>query len=216
MKPSFLRLTSLVLFTAILSGCESAYYSTMEKLGVEKRDILVDKVEETRDAQTAAQEQFRDALEQYKAVVNFQGGKLEESYNRLKGEYDASEQMAKDIAAHISQVEDVSEDLFKEWEKELSLIKNPSLRAQSSRQLRDTRARAKQLIAAMWRAERSVHPVLDSLRDQVYYLKHNLNAQAVTALRGELRAINVDVDRLVSQMQQAINEANAFIKDMEQ
>lgn len=215
MKKSLLWISSL-LFAVVLSGCESAYYSTLETLGVEKRDILVDKVEETRDAQTAAQEQFRDALEQYKSVVNFQGGKLEENYNRLKDEYDASERVAKDIAAHIRRVEDVSEDLFKEWEKELSLIKNPTLRAESSRQLRDTRARAKQLIAAMWRAERSVHPVLDSLRDQVYYLKHNLNAQAVSALRGELHTINVDVDRLVKQMQQAINEANAFIRDMGQ
>ena len=44
--------TILVLSTALLlSSCSSAYYSAMEQLGVHKRDILVDRVEEARDSQ---------------------------------------------------------------------------------------------------------------------------------------------------------------------
>ena len=42
------------LFAAlVLTGCSTVYYNTMEKLGFEKRDILVDRVENARDAQTA-------------------------------------------------------------------------------------------------------------------------------------------------------------------
>ena len=201
--------------TLVVAGCESTYYSTMEKFGVEKRDILVDRIEETRDVQEEAQQQFRDALEQYRSIVNFNGGELEKIYDRLRDEYDDAEAIAREIANHIRDVEDVSEDLFTEWEKELSNIKNPTLRADSAQKLKDTKRRSKQLILAMWRAEQSVHPVLDSLRDQVYYLKHNLNARAVAALKGELRVIDNDVNRLVNQMQQSINEANAFIRAMQ-
>lgn len=200
----------------LLGGCETAYYGTMEKFGIEKRDILVDRIEETRDDQENAQQQFKDALEQYRAVVNFDGGDLEKHYTKLDREYEESEQVAASIAEHIRQVESVADDLFNEWEKELKLIKNTSLRQDSAAKLKETKARSRQLIAAMWQAERSVHPVLDSLRDQVYYLKHNLNAQAIASLKGELRTIDTDVNQLIAQMQTAINEANKFIAQMNQ
>ncbi len=45
-----------------LTACQSAYYTAWEKLGVEKRDILVDRVEDARDSQTDAQKQFASAL----------------------------------------------------------------------------------------------------------------------------------------------------------
>ena len=39
-------------FVAILalSGCQSAYYAAWEKVGVEKRDILVDRVENAKES----------------------------------------------------------------------------------------------------------------------------------------------------------------------
>ena len=61
-----------------LSGCQSAYYSTMEKLGVHKRDIMADRVSEARDSQEEAKEQFASALERFSSVLDFQGGTLEE------------------------------------------------------------------------------------------------------------------------------------------
>jgi hypothetical protein len=201
---------------SLLVACESTYYNTMEKLGIEKRDILIDRIEDTQEAQEDTQEQFQSALEQYRAVVSFDGGNLEKLYDKLNGEFQDSEAAAENIAQRIRAVEDVSEDLFKEWEQELSLIKNARLRQSSANQLRDTRYRCQQMIKSMWRAEQSVHPVLDTLRDQVYYLKHNLNARAIASLEGELGAIDADVSTLIQRMQQSINEANAFIAAMKQ
>ena len=123
----------------ILAGCETAYYGAWEKLGVEKRDILVDRIENTQEAQQEAQEEFKDALEQYRAVVNFDGGDLEKLYNRLSAEYEDSEAAAKAIAKHIESVERVAEDLFDEWQREIGEIQNASLRNDSNRKLRDTR-----------------------------------------------------------------------------
>lgn len=42
----FIIIASLLSLTA----CQSAYYTAWEKLGVEKRDILVDRVEDARDS----------------------------------------------------------------------------------------------------------------------------------------------------------------------
>ena len=47
-------------------GCQSAYYAGMEKLGYDKREILADRVENARESQQDAKEQFASALERYK------------------------------------------------------------------------------------------------------------------------------------------------------
>jgi len=208
-------LAGSVLVLALLGGCSSAYYKTMESFGVEKRDILVDRVEEARDAQDSASEQFASALEQFRATVNFDGGNLEKIYDRLNSEYESSVSEAQDVSDRIDAVEHVATDLFKEWDQELEQYSRKDLRNSSARLLKDTRTRYDKLMTSMRRAETSMQPVLDAFHDQVLYLKHNLNARAIGALRNELDTIERDTARLITQMQKAIADANAFIDSME-
>ncbi len=208
------KLVVTLFFGLLLSGCESAYYGAWEQVGVHKRDILVDRIEDTQQAQEETQEQFKDALEQYRAVVNFDGGELEKYYDRLNSEYEASERAAQQIKDRIDAVENVAADLFEEWQNELDLYTDQRLRRNSSKQLRDTRYRYKLMMQAMRKAEKTVHPVLNALRDQVLYLKHNLNARAIASLKGELSAIDADVARLIGEMQRSIDESSRFIESM--
>ena len=46
-----IRLLFLTVIILALSGCSTMYYGTMEKLGVHKRDIMLDRVKEARDTQ---------------------------------------------------------------------------------------------------------------------------------------------------------------------
>lgn len=200
----------------VLIGCESAYYKTMETMGYHKRDIMVDRVQDARDAQEDAKEQFESALEQFSTVLNFQGGELEEKYNQLKTEYDASEKQAQNVRLRIEEVEDVAADLFAEWQEELDQYTSSSLRKSSARKLAETKRQYAKLIGAMKRAERKIDPVLNAFRDQVLYLKHNLNAQAIASLQSELVSIESDVARLIREMEASIKEANAFITSMQQ
>lgn len=200
----------------LLSACQSTYYSAMEQVGVHKRDILVDRVDNAKESQQEAQEQFASALEQYRAVVSFNGGELEELYNRLNAEYEDSEAAAEEVSGRIEKVEDVAEALFAEWEEELNLYTSTSLRRQSERQLNQTRSRYKSLIRAMKRAEARMQPVLSALQDNVLFLKHNLNARAIGALKGELEGIRQDVDLMIKEMTTAIQESDRFIADMKQ
>jgi len=201
----------LVALMLALAGCETAYYNAWEKVGIHKRDLLVDRIEDTQDAQEETQEQFKDALEQYRAVVNFDGGDLEKLYNKLNAEYEDSNAAALAIADNINRVEDVAADLFEEWENELAQIKNSNLRKDSASKLHDTRFKYQQMVNSMRKAEKTVHPVLSTLKDQVLYLKHNLNARAISALKGELNTMNSDVNKLIVNMQKSIDEANLFI-----
>jgi len=204
------------LLIVTLAGCESAYYNTMERFGVHKREILVDRIADAQTAQQQGQQQFRDALEQFRSVVEFDGGNLQQLYDRLNAEFEDSERAAALIRDRIASVESVAEALFDEWEDELDDYTNQALRRDSEQQLRTTRTRYSRVIAAMNRAESTLDPVLDSLRDNVLYLKHNLNARAVASLRGELDTINTDVERLLEAMQLAIAESDRFIAEMRQ
>jgi hypothetical protein len=210
-----LHLVIAVGVICLLPGCESAYYKTMETMGYHKRDIMVDRVSEARDAQEEAKEQFESALEKFSSVLGFKGGSLQEKYDQLKNEYEKSDAKAAAVRSRIAAVEDVAEDLFAEWQKELNQYTSSSLKQSSARKLKETQKKYAQLIGAMKRAEGKIDPVLSAFKDQVLYLKHNLNAQAIASLQSELTSIETDVAKLIKEMETSIKEANAFISSME-
>jgi hypothetical protein len=203
---------SALLFTA---GCRTTYYATMEKFGVHKRDILKENVQEARDEQKKATEQFKDALTRLRELYNIQGGDLEKTYDRLKADFDRSEARATAVRERIGKVETVATDLFKEWEKEIQEMESSKLASQSREKLRGTREKYESLHTAMKRAESSMDPVLKQFRDQVLYLKHNLNAQAIGALKGETVDIEKEIQQLIGDMNASIRQADAFIQGLE-
>lgn len=208
--------TKLLIIVSLLSltACQSDYYSAWEKLGVEKRDILVDRVEDARDSQTDAQEQFASALEEFSVLINFDGGELESVYDALNDQYIESEAAAKEVSARIDKVESVAEALFSEWEEELNLYTNAKLKRESQSQLRETQAKYKSMLRAMRKVESSMPPVLNALQNNVLYLKHNLNASAIGALQGEFAVIKSDVNKLLGEMNAAIAQSDTFIAAM--
>lgn len=196
-----------------LTGCQSsAYYSVMEKMGTPKRDILKTRVEDARESQEKAKTQFGSALDQFMAVTKVQPDGLNDAYNALNRELKLSEDRAKDVRDRIAAVDSVAAALFKEWEAELPQYASESLRAQSAEQLKATRVRYESLAKAMQTAANRMDPVLTLLRDQVLFLKHNLNARAVAGLGGTTRQLERDVSRLISDMERSIKEADAFIR----
>ena len=209
-----LNLRLMIAALIILTGCSSAYYGAMEKLGYPKRDIMVSRVESARDAQEEAKEQFESALEQFNRVLKVDGGELEEKYEQLKTAYDKSTARAEAVRDRIESVEDVSEALFDEWEAELGQYASDSLRRSSARKLKQTKQQYAQLIGAMKRAEKKMEPVLRAFNDQVLFLKHNLNARAIASLQTELASVKTEVNSLIRDMEASIKEADAFIDAM--
>jgi len=205
---------SFIVAVLLLAGCSSAYYAAWEKLGVEKRDLLVDRVEDAQEAQEDGKEQFASALEQFRSVVEFDGGDLENYYDKLNSELEDSRDAAEEITTRINDVQSVAEDLFSEWQAELKEYTNESFRRDSAAKLKETQSQYDKLIKSMRKAEASIEPVLSVLNDNVLYLKHNLNARAIASLKGELATVNQNVDKLLANMQVAIDESNSFINSL--
>ncbi|MEZ0218590.1 MAG: DUF2959 domain-containing protein [Rariglobus sp.] len=214
MNPLLTRVT-LAVVLVLATGCSSTYYNTLEKFGYAKRDLLVDRVEKAQDAQGEAKEQFASALEKFLAVTKTDGGDLQKKYDALNSEFKRSEARAKEVHERIDAVESVAEALFTEWTQELKQYSNPSLRSESQRQLDVTRRNYENVLRLMRRAADRMDPVLATFRDQVLFLKHNLNARALASLDSTQRTLEADISRLIADMETSIREAESFIKSLQ-
>ncbi|QTL36230.1 DUF2959 domain-containing protein [Pseudoalteromonas viridis] len=214
MNNSVLTTSLIILSLSLLSACQSAYYAAWEKVGVHKREILVDRVENTKEAQQVTQQEFQSALERLTTLINFDGGELQSVYQQLNDDYLASEAAAQDVRTNIDKVEDVAEALFSEWQDELTQYSSAKLKRQSEQKLRQTQLQFDKLLRSMRASEAKMQPVLDSLKDNVLYLKHNLNAQAIAAIKGEFSGLKRDIQSLITDMNRSIEDSNTFIASM--
>lgn len=210
-----MRRVTMLALVVLLAGCQSAYYSAAEKVGYHKRDILVDRVEDSRDAQAEAREQFESALEQLSSLVNFDGGDLEDAYTALADEYQRSSTAAEEVRQHIDDVDHVAGALFAEWEDEIEQYSSARLKADSAAKLEATRRRYAEMLVVMRRSEAKMAPVLTAMNDNVMYLKHNLNARAVASLKVEFAAIEGQIEALIRDMKAAIASSDEFIESMQ-
>jgi hypothetical protein len=210
-KKSIFMISTVILLAGCQAAIQDAYFDMWEKIGFEKREILVDRVEDAQESQQEAQQEFASALEEFSTLINFDGGELEDVYNDLNDRYEDSKASAEKVSNHINKVESVADSLFREWEAELLDIGNTNLRRDSERKLKNTKRNYAELLVSMRKVEASMQPVLSALQDNVLYLKHNLNANAVGALKGELNTIERDVNILIKEMSAAIAQSDAFI-----
>ncbi len=215
MTTSVYRRIPLLALALMIGACSGMYYDAMEKVGFPKRDILVDRIEGARDAQGQAQEEFKSALEEFRSVVNVKETSLAQAYDSFNAAYEDSKASAERVSKRIDSVESVAEALFVEWEEELDRYENPQLRRQSAQTLEETREKYEQMIASMHRAEKSMQPVLEKFEDNVLFLKHNLNAQAIGALRTEFAGLKDEIDQVIEQMTRSIESSNAFISELQ-
>ncbi len=211
-----MRHLPILLCALSLTACQSMYYNMQEKMGNPKREIMVDRVKAARDSQKEAKEGFANALEEFRSVINSKGSPLEEKYKTLNEELQRSEHRATAVHQRIASVENVSVALFKEWRKEIGQYSSDNLKKASQKKYDATFARYKELMHAMKAAESKMEPVLKPLRDQVLFLKHNLNAEAIASLGDELLSVQDNVDSLIRDMEKSISQADKFIDSMKE
>jgi hypothetical protein len=212
------KIGSLLILPVVLSlgACTSVYYKTMEKLGKEKRDILVQRVKDTKKDQEQTKQQIQTTMEKFQQLTGFQGGDLEKNYKKLNDEYDRAEGQANKLRDRIKSIDQVSNDLFAEWQKEIDEMRNTQLKSRSSSLLKDAKDRQSVYMKAMHKTEDQMTPVLAAFHDQVLFLKHNLNARAIGSLKGTSAKINADVTALTKSIDSSMAEADRLIASLSQ
>jgi hypothetical protein len=204
----------LIFVLLILSGCQTAYYSAMEKVGIHKRQILIDRVEDTADSQEQAKQEFKDALTQLSSLISFDGGELQRQYEESEEHYQVSKSAADEVSQRIDAVESVADALFDEWQEEINQFTNKDFKRKSKASLIQTQSKYNRVLKSMRNAESRMFPILSALKDNMLYLKHNLNAQAIGALKVEYRTIKENVEELINDMNRSIDHSQQFIDSL--
>lgn len=203
-----------VLPFVLLTGCTKTYYKAMKTLGKEKRDILVARVKNCKKDQQAAKDQIKTTMESFQELTGFQGGSLEKNYKKLNAEYEKAADSAKKLHDRIDSIDQVSSDLFKEWQKEIDGMENKQLKTQSAALLRQSRLNEAACIKSMRQTEARMTPVITAFHDQVTFLKHNLNARAIGSLKGTSAKMSTDVDVLLTSLDGSMAQADTLINSL--
>lgn len=212
MRPALRR--SLILLALLLTGCTSAYYKTMRTLGKEKRDILISRVRDAKKDQDQTKEKLKTTMQSFQELTGFQGGSLERSYKRLNGDYESANDQAQKLHDKVDSIDQVSKDLFTEWQGEIAQMGNPKLKSQSTAMLRDAKTRQAAYLRAMRKTESQITPVLAAFHDQVLFLKHNLNSRAIGSLKGTSAELQSDVADLIQSIDASSAEADKLITSL--
>lgn len=211
------RALELAIVMVVISwtvACSTAYYSTWEMLGKEKRDLLRSNVKAVQKEQREVADDFEDALDRLRGLYDVDADGLEKVYDKLKGDFDDAEGRAEDVHERIGKINSIAEDLFDEWEEEIGEISNPGYRSKSRQKLNETKEKYAGLSASLEKSEASMEPVLIQLEDNVLFLKHNLNAAAIGGLRAEVANIEADIETLLADMRASIAEADRFLSTL--
>jgi hypothetical protein len=207
-------LAIVIVGTFAATGCTSAYYATMQKLGKEKRDILVQRVKDSKKDQEDTKEKLQTTMESFQALTGFQGGSLEKSYKKLNSDYESAAGQVAKLHDRIQSIDKVSGDLFTEWQGEINQMRNAKLKARSAGMLKDSQTRQAVFMKAMRNTETRITPVMASFHDQVLFLKHNLNARAIGSLKGTSAQMDTDVTALMKSIDGSMAEADNLINSL--
>lgn len=202
----------LALFATL--ACDRAYYKMWEALGREKRDLLTSEIKQTRESQSKLQTEFVATFERIKKEYTFEGGEVENTYRALSKDYKALDERRNSVTKHVEKVDALAEDLFEEWRKEANDMNDTSLRSQSLTKLEQSQAKFAEVAQKYAGMLEVVNGSLKRLHDHVIFMKHNLNAQALGALKRELHAMQPELDRLVAEINRSIALASEFEGDL--
>jgi hypothetical protein len=204
----------VLVLSLLLGGCKSTYYKAMRTLGKEKRDILVSRIQDAKKDQDQTKKKLQTTMESFQALTGFEGGSLEKSYNRLNSDYESAADQAAKLHDKVQSIDQVSSDLFKEWQNEINGMENAKLKSQDLVMLRNARTRQAAYMRAMRKTEDQIAPVLKAFHDQVLFLKHNLNARAIGSLKNTSANLQSDVAELVQSIDASSQEADKLINSL--
>lgn len=204
---------NLVLITLLITSCSTLYYKSWEMLGKEKRDLLASNLNDLNDDQSDAKEEFTDVLSRIRSEYKFSEGLLEQTYDQMKSDYDDLEEESQEVSERINKVEAIAVDLFEEWSEEADQFENKQYAKSSREQLSRTQKSFKKVSIKARASEKKMKKALSRFKDQVIFLKHNLNARVVSQLAGELKLIEKEMEGLIKEINASIETSKGFVEN---
>jgi Mg2+ and Co2+ transporter CorA len=219
MRRRWLSLLSLVLLLPLLSlpivSCQTAGSGASIKSADPDFDVLETRIEQYREVQQAALQQFEATGQQLSGWSSHEVTDLQALYAATAQQDDASIEVAIEVSAAINSIEEAAEAAFKEWQIAVDLNSDAQLRAESQKRLGETRQRYADMLQVLRQCEAKTSSVLAALNSNEEYFKDHLDPGEVASRQPQLNALRNDVQSLVYRMNIALDSTEAFINSIE-
>jgi Protein of unknown function (DUF2959) len=179
--------------------------------GLKLVEGLIKKAGSTAKAVGDAKLQLAKTMLVYNAIFADDAKDRKSLYKKVQGEMDTMEKRRTEIGKAADEMKVEADAVFKSWADSMSAIENPDLRKRSEERLTKTKTRYAEIQAAGQKAQELYAPFLAGLRDQVTYLGHDLNAEAVASLKPDATKVNGNVQELNKQIDETIAVINKNI-----
>ncbi|MFT5286018.1 MAG: hypothetical protein ACI8TQ_002186 [Planctomycetota bacterium] len=177
-------LSSLALASTLLLGsCQAMYLSAMETIGVDKREIMFERIEDASDAAVISSQRIDEAYQIYRGMIFEEAGDLYEAHDLLTFFLELCHDGAEDYQERIEKIQAVATPMFEEWKAESGEIHDDELRRKGRTNFTKAVTQYEQLMRAMRDVDADTTPLLNRFRDHVLFMKINLNTNAWDPLR---------------------------------
>lgn len=206
---------ALVLPLFLAGACQAVYYSTMATFGVEKRDILIDRLEENAEALARTSQRLAEMASAYREATHSEGGDLVALHKAFSKAYGRAESAAGDLRGSIDDTHSVAMVTFEEWKTRTNEIQDADLRKRSTENYAVAQGGYQKLVRNIRAAEQALDPLLTRFRDHDVFMKLNLHHTTMASLReseGELLG-QVDVRR--AELDKLVNDTRAYAEQFD-
>jgi hypothetical protein len=196
---------------AIAAGVVLATAAAAQDAGVKQVEALVGASGQTVQAIADTKLQLLKTMDVYNALLADDAKDRKKLYKDLQREMAGTEKRRAEIATRAGAMALEADILFKKWEASTAAIESESLRKRSEERLTKTKASYAEIRASGDKAAGLYTPVMKTLADQVTYLGHDLNPDAVASLKPDADKLNKNVHELVKAIDDTITTTNGRI-----
>jgi hypothetical protein len=203
------RLWRGVAVLAVLALAATAGAQTDE--GVKQVERLVKASGDTVKAIGETKVQLMKTMEVYNSLFADEATDRRKIYNQIQKEMENTDRRRARISEEAAKMNAEADTLFKGWADSTAAIENPDLRERSEERLNATRASYGEIGTVGQKAADLYAPFMKALQDQITYLGHDLNPEAVASLKPDAEKLNERSDKLIQSIDDTIATANKNI-----
>jgi hypothetical protein len=211
--------TKMGIIRAVAVGTVAALVGTtavraQQDAGVKQVEQLVKKSGSTVQAIAETKLQLQKTMDVYNSLMSTDEKNMKGNYKKLQQEMDATAKKRADIKLRADEMNAEAQTLFKSWGDSAAAIQSADLRQRSQERLDKTKASFAEIGTVGQKAVDLYDPFMKALQDQVTYLGHDLNTQAVQSLQADAAKMNEKAQTLMKSIDDTISVANKNITDL--
>jgi hypothetical protein len=179
--------------------------------GVKQVERLVKASGNTVKAIGDTKVQLMKTMDVYNSLFADDAKDRKKIYNRIQKEMENTDKRRAKITEESAKMNAEADTLFKDWADSAAAIENPDLRKRSEERLAATRASYEEIGTVGQKAADLYGPFMKALQDQITYLGHDLNPDAVASLKPDAAKLNERADKLIKSIDDTMTTANTNI-----